>query len=68
MFEELIKELDKRRKHLGLTFRELGQESGYSFSTIHKIIKYKRNNIRLRTFADLAETLGLKIRLELDDE
>jgi transcriptional regulator with XRE-family HTH domain len=65
--DELYAKLDERRRYLGITYREIGYEGGYSWSTISKWFKHKRD-MRLRALFDLLQVLGLKITLELDDD
>jgi hypothetical protein len=66
-FKEAFDVIRNRKKELGSTFRELADESGYSWSTIHKWLNYK-NNIGLVQFFDLLKVLGLRMKIEVDDE
>jgi transcriptional regulator with XRE-family HTH domain len=65
--DELYEKLNERRRYLGMTYRELQAESGYTWSTISKWFKHKRD-MRLLALFDLLQVLGLRIRLELDDD
>ena len=64
---QLFEEIQKRIKFLGVNSREIAAESGYNWSTIHKWLHNKRN-IRVSQLIDLLQTLGLTIRLEVDED
>jgi hypothetical protein len=65
--DQIYDKLKARKRFLGMTYRDIDQESGYNWSLIHKWFQ-RRRNLKLKQFLDLLQTLGLKMTLELDQD
>ena len=59
-----FRELDLRRRALGMSRMEVARQTGLSFSTIHRILAGQQANPSWENLVALAECLGLSIRFE----
>lgn len=69
-FDQILDKLAFRRKLKGWDYRDIAEETGYSWSTIHKWERYRnrRRSVTLRALIDWAQALGLKVELVDDEE
>lgn len=71
-FDEIIHKLEMKRKFYGMTYRDIADETGYSWSTHHKWERWKSRrgsrSVALQPLIDWAKALGLKVELVDDDE
>ena len=65
--EEILQSMVDRKEALGLSYQQIGDRAGYCASGAHHAMR-QSGNPRLATLCDLAEALGLEIRVVEKEE
>jgi transcriptional regulator with XRE-family HTH domain len=60
----VLKELDKRRRDLGLSYELLAQRCGVSRPTVQRILSGRHSSASFANIVAIAEALGLAIRFD----
>ena len=60
----ILKNLDERRRELGLSYELLSKRCGVSRPTVHRILSGRHAAASFATIVAIAETLGLRLRFD----
>ncbi|MHC4219371.1 MAG: helix-turn-helix domain-containing protein [Planctomycetota bacterium] len=63
---KLVRSLDVRRRHLGMSLEVLAERSGVSLPTVQRILAGKQHNPRLSSVVALASAMGVRLRVQAE--
>ncbi len=62
--DSVVREIESRRSHLGLSEAELAQRAGVPARSVRGLLVARRSALRLRTVAAVAAALGIAVRVD----
>lgn len=64
--DDVIRQVDQRRRELGLSAKEMAQQAGVSERRLRHLLTARRRRIRLGTVAAVSAAVGIELHVGVD--